>query len=56
VVLQSQEKDNATPQQQAQVVMFRAVFWVELPFKMLVDHGSTTQKTALIIILAAVRT
>jgi hypothetical protein len=36
--------------------MFRAVFWVVLPCKMIVDHGSTTQKTALIIILAAVRT
>jgi hypothetical protein len=32
--------------------IFRAVFWVVLPCK----HGSTTQKTALNIILAAVRT
>jgi hypothetical protein len=31
--------------------MFRAVFWVVLPCKMI-----TTQKTALNIILAAVRT
>jgi hypothetical protein len=58
-------------------VMFRAVFWVVLPCKMIVDrrfrgaychqhplkhrakiilHGSTTHKTALNIILAAVRT
>jgi hypothetical protein len=47
--------------------MFRAVFWVILPCKMIVDrrfrgayclhhHGSITQKTALNIILAAVRT
>jgi len=60
-------------------MMFRAVFWVILPCKMIVDrrfrdpwwwrqyaplkrrstiilHGSITQKTALNIILAAVRT
>jgi hypothetical protein len=35
--------------------MFRAVFWVILQCKMVVD-GSTTQKTALNILLAAVRT
>jgi hypothetical protein len=29
-------------------MMFRAVFWVILPCKMIVDqHGSITQKTAL---------
>jgi hypothetical protein len=29
-------------------MMFRAVFWVVLPFKMtIILHGSTTQKTAL---------
>jgi hypothetical protein len=43
-------------------MMFRAVFWVVLPCKYIDDpstiylHGSTTQKTALNIILAAVRT
>jgi hypothetical protein len=44
--------------------MFRAVFWVVLPCKMIVDLvlpckmivDRTTQKTALNIILAAVRT
>jgi hypothetical protein len=35
--------------------MFRAVFGVVLPFK-IIDDGSTPQKTALNIILAAVRT
>jgi hypothetical protein len=37
-------------------MMFRAVFWVILPCEMIVSHGSITQKTALNIILAAVRT
>jgi hypothetical protein len=40
--------------------MFRAVFWVILPCKMIVDVDVSevriTQKTALNIILAAVRT
>jgi hypothetical protein len=38
--------------------LFRAVFWVVLPCKMIVDRRfrGTTQKTALNIILAAVRT
>jgi hypothetical protein len=37
--------------------MFRAVFWVVLPCKLIVDRRfSITQKTALNIILAAVRT
>jgi hypothetical protein len=35
--------------------MFRTVLWVILPCEMIVD-GSITQKTALNIILAAVRT
>jgi hypothetical protein len=42
---------------QVGVFVFRAVFWVILPCKMIVDrHGSITKKTALNIILAAVRT
>jgi hypothetical protein len=48
------------------LLMFRVVFWYILPCKIIIAplkrrsttilHGSTTQKTALNIILAAVRT
>jgi hypothetical protein len=37
------------------LIVFRAVFWVFLPCKM-IFHGRTTQKTAMNITLAAVRT
>jgi hypothetical protein len=34
---------------------FRIVFWDVLPYKIFILHGSTSQKTILNVILAAVR-
>jgi len=51
----SRAEKQRFPKWKVDKIMFRAVFWVVLPCKIIL-HGSTTQKTALNIILAAVRT